>query len=78
MTLSVAGCFGSTDLIFAGHPSDEERAFKLLSECRHDNVGWSALEAELRKYLVSNKAGSSHINNQIEKAEKVMKPWLLD
>jgi len=41
MTLSVAGCFGSTDLIFAGHPSDEERAFKLLSECRHDNVGWS-------------------------------------
>lgn len=31
---AIRGCFGDKDFIFAGHPLDEERAYRLLGELR--------------------------------------------
>lgn len=78
MTQSVEGCFGETDLVFAGHPNDEDRAFKLLTDCRKNGIGWAKVEADLREHLASEGAADTHIDQQIKKAKDAMKFWLLD
>ncbi len=77
-TNDIAGCFGDTDLIFAGHPRDEDRAFALLTQLRSEKVGWQEASGAIRKYLEGRGAGSAHIDQQLKKAEASMKSWLLD
>ena len=72
----VRGCFGETDRIFAGHPLDEGRAFELLKVLRDQSVGWIALEKELRSVLSGSDL--NHLEDQITKARRMMKDWLLD
>jgi hypothetical protein len=70
--------FGISDLIFAGHPNDEQRAFELVEILRAEGIGWSALEKEARTFLQSKGANSAHIDKQIEKMKNSMAFWLLD
>ena len=74
----VPGCFGNTDLIFAGHPLDENRAFDLLATLREGNVGWSEAKSAFRDHLEREGASTDHISNQISKIENRYRPWLLD
>ncbi|WP_159079872.1 hypothetical protein [Methyloceanibacter sp. wino2] len=74
----VPGCFGSADGIFAGHPSDEKRAFKLLTSLRERHIGWKAARRQLSLYLDSKGAGADHKREQLKRARRMLKPWLLD
>ena len=47
------GCFGESDLIFAGHPMDEVRAFKWLISLRERGIGLAAAKAQVDEYLRS-------------------------
>lgn len=74
----IYGCFGESDLIFAGHPNDENRAFNLLTYCRENEIGWSKTQEALEKYLIAKGASDAHIKEQLQKAKSAMKFWLLD
>jgi len=69
------GCFGLDDRKFAGHPSDVERAFELLTELRQGKVGWSQV-----KRCVSFKVGNCkglNKSDEIKRVEKFIRPWLI-
>ncbi len=74
----VSGCFGETDLSFAAHPRDEDRAFELLKLLRESKVGWRSTQTEFRTFLTAKRAAKDHIERQMEKVEALFKPWLLD
>ena len=74
----VPGCFGNVDGIFAGHPSDEKRAFKWLTSLRERHIGWKAARRQMSLYLRSKGASKEHQREQLKKARKMLKPWLLD
>jgi hypothetical protein len=74
----VRGCFGQSDLIFAGHPADEDRAFRLLVRVRQENVGWAEVSAAFRAFLDRENAGSDHAAQQIAVIERRFRGWLLD
>ncbi|MGJ8562827.1 MAG: hypothetical protein ACSHXY_04675 [Alphaproteobacteria bacterium] len=70
------GCFGLEDRKFAGHPSDEIRAFDLLQKLREDNVGWEVVEMCVRRLLLSNK--KLNADEQVAEVKKYYRPWILD
>lgn len=72
----ISGCFGLSDRSFAGHPSDEERAFELLSYLRKDHVGWAEFSEALVNYL--DNCTELHTTEQVRKVEQYFRPWLLD
>lgn len=72
------GCFGSEDLKFAGHPFDEDRAFKWLTSLRKREIGYKAALKQIKEFLQSKGASASHIKAQTAKASRYLKPWLLD
>ena len=72
------GCFGNSDLIFAGHPADENRAFAWLVSLRQRGLGWSEAKRQMTEFLQSKQASPAHIDQQLRKWEPAMKPWLLD
>jgi hypothetical protein len=74
----VPGCFGNSDLIFAGHPADEDRAFKWMIDLRARAVGWKAVRQQLKDFLTSKGARREHATSQLKRAARKMKPWLLD
>lgn len=77
-TDNIAGCFGQTDLVFAGHANDEARAFDLLSYLRQNGVGWAKTQAEFEAYLINRGASAMHRQNQLDKLEAHYRPWLVD
>lgn len=77
-TDKIAGCFGETDLVFAGHPNDEARAFNLLTYLRENKTGWAKAHAEIEAYLISVGASEIHRRNQLAKVEAHYRSWLLD
>jgi len=72
----ITGTFGQMDLIFAGHPSDSERAFELLKECRNVNLGMEDLLEEVKKHLVNKEAGDEHVVEQLKKVELMFSGWI--
>ena len=75
---ALRGCFGENDLILAGHPADEARAFEWLTDLRRREIGWKDARAQIVAYLTSRGASPEHIANQTEKAQHLLKPWLID
>ena len=74
----VPGCFGENDLIFAGHPLDEKRAFEWLIDLRKRGIGWKAARSQLMTFLKPKDAAPDHIKQQLVSVGKHLKPWLLD
>ena len=83
----IAGCFGSADKIFSGHPSDQDRAIDLLQECSKNGVSISALIEETEKYLKDSLDFNSqtqevqqhmqkHINEQLQNVKEKFEPWI--
>lgn len=72
----ISGCFGLADREFAGHPSDMERAFELLTQLRQEHVGWEEFEEELRSQLANmRKLGT---DEQVKRVREAFQFWLLD
>ncbi len=74
----VAGSYGPA-AFFAGHPSDEERAFDLLVYARRNGIGWAQLRGEFEAFLgrrMTSPDGDGA--QQIAKIETYYRPWLLD
>jgi hypothetical protein len=74
----IGGCFGVADFHFAIHSSDQKRAFQLLTDLRNTDIGWTEVEAVLRKYLEERTNNASLIEYQLDRAAKLFKPWLND
>lgn len=74
----ISGCFGEKDLIFAGHPSDENSAFELLKSLRKDAIGWAETKEAINQWLASQNANAAHTSRQLAKAGEHFKPWILD
>jgi len=72
------GCFGKANLIFAGHPMDEDRAFEWMIDLRKRNIGMKEVSVQVEAYLKSEGASPDHIKQQIKDVQEHMKPWLLD
>lgn len=83
----IAGCFGSADRIFAGHPSDKERAIDLLQKCNKDSISLSSLIQEVENYLKDNldfnaqtteiqNNMQNHINGQLQDIKEKFEHWL--
>lgn len=73
----VPGCFAG-NLIFTSHPAEEERAFAWLIDLRKRKIGWKAARAQLGAFLNSQRAEAGHIQRELDRAEALLKPWLLD
>ena len=69
-------CFGERDLIFAGHPADMQRAFDLLVAFRGERTLWSGASDQMREFLTEQGAGKTHIAEQLQKAARLLKPWM--
>ena len=83
----IGGCFGSADKIFAGHPSDRERAIDLLQECDKNAVSLSSLLQETEIYLKDSLDFNSqtpdiqqnmqkHIDEQLSNIKEKFEHWL--
>jgi hypothetical protein len=67
--------FGQT-AYFAGHPMEADSAFLWLIQLRKDGVGWQYAKKKLAAYMSDR--GLENIRTEIDRAEKMLKPWLLD
>jgi hypothetical protein len=74
----VQGCFGHKDLVFAGNPEDEGRAFGWLNSLRKREITWEAASDQIVFYLKSRNASDARIQEQIERASQYLRPWLRD
>lgn len=74
----IAGCFGISNLVFAGHQAEEDRAFELLIEIRREHVGWNEISRAFRSYLDQHTPDKAHIEKQMREIECLYKFWLLD
>jgi len=74
----VPGCFGQKNLVFAGNPEDEGRAFGWLNSLRKREITWEAASGQIADYLKSRNASDARIQEQIERASQYLKPWLRD
>jgi hypothetical protein len=70
------GCFGG--LFFSKNLQEEDRAFNWLIDLRKRAVGWKEVRAQLEAFLESHHVESTHIRQQIERAQVMLKPWLDD
>ncbi len=72
------GCFGCTDMLFARHPLDEERAFRWLASLRSRQVGWTKAESQIKAFLESKNVSVAQIDAEIAYAYRMLSLWLLD
>ena len=74
----VPGCSGHKNLVFAGNPEDEGRAFGWLNSLRKREISWEDASAQIADYLKSRNASDARIEEQVERASHFLKPWLKD
>lgn len=72
----IGRCFGLEDRHFAGHPSDENTAFELLTELRTRHIGWQMFEAELRSQLAN--MPKLHTEDEVARVKTFFRVWMLD
>ena len=72
-------CFGDRDVIFAGHPSDERQAKKLIKEAISDGATQDEFKKELIWHVYKNVPNVEYRNARFEEVEKrLSKMWLLE
>ena len=75
----IAGAFGVTDRVFAGHPNDVKSAREMLLKAFEEGVGYSQYFGAIQNWLVknlptdnaNNDARVSFIKAQMERACKL-------
>lgn len=73
---AIHGCIGTGDLKFAGHPSDEGRAFRLLDTLREEGVGWEEFSTALASHYRTGGAPADITDAAMQRAELLFEPWL--
>ena len=61
----IGGCFGSSDLIFAEHPFDENEAKELRELAFKKKITLSEIEKIALTYLKDKNCSSEHIQEQM-------------
>ena len=70
--------FGPT-VYFAHHPMEEDNAFLWLIQLRKNRVGWQDAKKQIAAYMSDRGLGDgTNIRLQLDRAEKMLKPWLSD
>jgi len=72
----IPGSFGSSDFIFAGHPSDAERAIELLSICYNNSVPLKELLTAVEDFLRKSHATEDLIKEQMSSVKAKFSGWL--
>ena len=72
----VPGCFGAQDALFANHPLDKQRAFEWLTSLRRRQATIADAEQQVRAYLIHQRCGEAHIQEQLAKVRRHLAPWL--
>lgn len=67
----IGGCFGTADGIFAGHPSDEERAKELRKMAADNKITLREIRELALGYLHGRGYQGDHIKEQIEEVTKM-------
>lgn len=67
----IGGCFGSADGIFAGHPSDEERAKELRNLAADNHISLGEVQEIVLGYLYRKGFFEEHVKDQFENATKL-------
>lgn len=71
---------------FVSHPAEEKRAFEWLTDLRRRGVGWGAVRKQLEDFMLRDTEDGKpvsaehqqYIEDQVRRAERLFKPWLLD
>jgi hypothetical protein len=63
---------------FCSHPGEEKRAFEWLTDLRRRSIGWTDARAQLEAYMSSVPWSRQLIGDNLSRAEKMLRPWLLD
>ena len=61
---------------FAVHELGRERAFTWLCKLRVQEAVWADVSAQIQEYLREQYAPGIHIADQIERAKRMLGPWL--
>ena len=67
----IGGCFGTEDGIFAGHPSDEERAKELRELAFKNKITLHEIRELALGYLYGRRYLGDHIKEQVDKVDKM-------
>lgn len=71
----VAGAFGSADVIFASHPSDETRAREAIRAAKAAGASFDDFEKEVVWHVYKNVTApgmqQDHIQGQVARAKKL-------
>ena len=67
----IGGCFGTADGIFAGHPSDEERAKELRKLAFDNKITLQEIRELTLGYLHGRGYYGDHIKEQLEEVTKM-------
>ena len=71
----VPACFGVADLRFARHPLDEARAKNMIRAARESGSTITDISKAIEAYLASKDASSSHIDNELAYASKLIQKY---
>jgi len=64
------GCFGTDDMKFGLHSSDEEYAKELKKELDDQGITWSVVEKEIKKILSGHQ--KEHIKKEIKEGKRLL------
>lgn len=73
---ALPGCFGTTDMHFAGHRLDEDRAYTWLGLLRERGATQADVERQVRAFLRSNNVQARQIDAELAKVQRLFYPWL--
>ena len=72
----VPACFGEQDLIFASHPTDEERAKKAIREAKAAGASRDDFEKEMVWYIYKNVTADGFLQEHTkEQVRRLHKMW---
>lgn len=69
--------FGGLTADFAVHPIDRKGAVAYLRAALDHNLTWRDAENDVRTYLKERGCGQAHIDEQVERARRLLQPWLI-
>lgn len=73
----IAGCFGVADGKFAGHETEQQRAYELLGTLRQQNVNWEDVEEAFEDWLGKRTPNArGHSQGEMERVRAFLEPWL--
>ena len=67
----VPACFGGQDLIFASHPTDEERAKKAIREAKAAGASRDDFEKEMVWHIYKKGFLQEHTKEQVRRLHKM-------